>query len=488
MENKIKTIEESMNTKINTISENVDTISREVKRIDSESDGKLRKIMNIISDTYELSKDVTMVLKGRSGGYIGNGDNDSPDQMEEMQKKLLEQMSIIETSISQQVSNVAKLGKETITSLDNINIEMLTIRDECTTRRQSTQQTRSESTFDSYHPSLNSHRDTHSPQQCPTVNITTLQHQMETQLGQIGVTIENEMTIIGSKIEEYMSSCNTNVHNNNKGRSIAPQDLPPIIVNSTQSFAPNNQRKTISPAKRPTNPSDCQHSSTLLTPKTCSELNKSGANCDGVYVIFIGNTKLLRVYCDMSDNGGGWTVILRRGDFGRRRQISFDQTWSGYKDGFGDMESGEFWLGLDNIHQMTATEDYILQVDLESFDGEYVSLVYDRFKIGGETDNYRLHLGHAIQSNTTIAQALLAHNSSMFSTHDKNNNIISDDNCGAKLQGGWWFHNCHNAFLTAPYFAKHKRPHVWQGIQWHSWKHSQHLKAAQMKIRPKHHN
>ncbi|CAG2164549.1 unnamed protein product [Oppiella nova] len=490
LETKIKSIEESMNTKINTISESVDQIAREVKRIDGESDGKLRKIMNIISDTYELSKDTTILLKGRSGGssgYIGNGDNESPDQMEEMQKKLLEQMSILEISITQQVSNVAKIGKETMTSLDNINLEMLTIRDECTSRRQSTQQTRSDS-FNAFHPTLNAHRDGSHTHQCPTVNMTVLKHQMETQLDQISVTIENEMTIMGSKLEEYMSNCNSNTPNNNKARSLPPQDIPPIIVNTSSLLVkPTFTRKTISLAKKPTSAqSGCQHSSPLLAPKSCSELYNSGSTCDGIYVITIANTRPLRVYCDMSDNGGGWTVILRRGDFGRtRHRISFEQSWNGYKGGFGDMDSGEFWLGLDNIYQMTANGNHILQVDLESFDGEYVSIVYDGFRLGGEADNYRLHLGPAIQSNGTIAQALVAHNSSMFSTHDRNNNVIGTDNCAAKLQGGWWFHNCHSALLTAPYYAKHGRPHVWQGIQWHSWKHSQHLKAAIMKIKPK---
>lgn len=34
----------------------------------------------------------------------------------------------------------------------------------------------------------------------------------------------------------------------------------------------------------------------------------------------------------------------------------------------------------------------MLQIDLEAFDGDYVSLIYDNFKIGGEEDNYRLHV------------------------------------------------------------------------------------------------
>jgi len=54
------------------------------------------------------------------------------------------------------------------------------------------------------------------------------------------------------------------------------------------------------------------------------------------------------------------------------------------------MDSGEFWLGLENIHKLTSLEDNILQVDLESFDGDYVSIVYDSFRVGSELENYKL--------------------------------------------------------------------------------------------------
>lgn len=86
---------------------------------------------------------------------------------------------------------------------------------------------------------------------------------------------------------------------------------------------------------------------------------------------------------------------MRRGEFGESnsRRVSFDQGWSDYKNGFGDLE-GEFWLGNEFIHQLTAhaNDDVMLQVDLESFDGDHVSIVFDTFKIEEETNNYRLHV------------------------------------------------------------------------------------------------
>ena len=37
----------------------------------------------------------------------------------------------------------------------------------------------------------------------------------------------------------------------------------------------------------------------------------------------------------MDTDGGGWTVIQRRGDF--NQQSNFFVTWSSYKRGFGDL-------------------------------------------------------------------------------------------------------------------------------------------------------
>ncbi|XP_054158767.1 angiopoietin-related protein 6-like [Oppia nitens] len=504
MELKMDSAETTINNRINHVADNV-------IKVGNDSDAKLRKLMNVVFDTYDLSKDANGLLKGvrsRSGtvggGYIGNGDDgdgEGSDQIDELKKKVLEQMSIMEARIRGDVSGVGQIGKDILGTLDTFNQEMLDIRAECSDKKQANrpqqQQQISDKVFDSIYTDQQQQQQ---QQQCgPTngVNMTAIKHEMDVHLEQIGVRIENEMSIIGSKLEEYVSQCTAATsaagsHPNLKARSILPDNTPPVIVHNASSssgnveFTASSQRKTIRLANRPLGASSCQRSSHLLAPKSCGELYTSGANCDGVYVISVANSRLLRVYCDMSDNGGGWTVILRRGDFGRSRyRISFEQSWTGYRDGFGDRDTGEFWLGLESVHQMTAVGNHQLLVELESFDGDYVSIVYDGFRVGGESDNYRLHLGQSISANTTVGQSLLAHNGSLFSTHDRNNNLISRDNCALKLQAGWWYHNCQSALLTAPYYGRTGRQHVWQGIQWHSWKHSQHLKAAQMKIRPK---
>ena len=90
----------------------------------------------------------------------------------------------------------------------------------------------------------------------------------------------------------------------------------------------------------------------------------------------------------MITDGGGWTVFQRRLD----GSVEFYLDWKSYKNEFGDLK-GEFWLGNDNLHRLTATDDTILRVDLEDFDGNKAYAEYTTFKVADEADKYRLLIG-----------------------------------------------------------------------------------------------
>ncbi|CAG2249275.1 unnamed protein product [Mytilus edulis] len=73
--------------------------------------------------------------------------------------------------------------------------------------------------------------------------------------------------------------------------------------------------------------------------RDCTELKKYN-KLSGVYKITAGNSKALKVYCVMTTDGGGWSIIQRHQD----GNVDFQRTWAEYENGFGNLE-GDYWLG-----------------------------------------------------------------------------------------------------------------------------------------------
>ena len=52
----------------------------------------------------------------------------------------------------------------------------------------------------------------------------------------------------------------------------------------------------------------------------------------------------------LTTNGGGWTMLQRRFD----GSVDFNQNWTICENTFGSL-TGEHWLGLINMHKLTAS-------------------------------------------------------------------------------------------------------------------------------------
>ena len=107
-----------------------------------------------------------------------------------------------------------------------------------------------------------------------------------------------------------------------------------------------------------------------------------------MYTIKPDNLSAFDVFCDQTTAGGGWTVFQKRLD----GSVDFYLNWSDYKVGFGDL-NGEFWLGLDKIHRLTSSNNSMLRVDLEDFEGNTRFAHYNMFGVMNENNMYKLNLG-----------------------------------------------------------------------------------------------
>ncbi|KAI8488224.1 cell surface pattern recognition receptor signaling pathway [Branchiostoma belcheri] len=214
-------------------------------------------------------------------------------------------------------------------------------------------------------------------------------------------------------------------------------------------------------------------------PQTCMDLLNSGHNTSGVYTIYPAGevTSPIRVYCDMDTDGGGWTVFQRRKD----GSVDFFLDWQNYKAGFGDL-GGEFWLGNDNLHRLTAQGGQELRVDLEDFEGNSTFAKYSNFSVEDEGHKYRLTVGGY---SGTAGNGMSYHSSMFFSTKDERNdvygNIIS---CAERFKGAWWYSYCHTANLNGLYHGGAHESYA-DGVNWGYWRGNRYsLKHTEMKIRP----
>ncbi len=129
--------------------------------------------------------------------------------------------------------------------------------------------------------------------------------------------------------------------------------------------------------------------------KSCDELYMSGKRTTAVYTIDPDGEGGFDVRCDMTSTPGrGWIVFQRRLDGSE----NFNRSWSDYKNGFGSL-TGEFWLGLDKIHRISASGQHTLKVDLETFENETAYAFYESFSVGNETRAYKMKFDDYTGSN-----------------------------------------------------------------------------------------
>ncbi|XP_062570760.1 microfibril-associated glycoprotein 4-like [Saccostrea cucullata] len=194
------------------------------------------------------------------------------------------------------------------------------------------------------------------------------------------------------------------------------------------------------------------HSLPGSLPLDCKELYEDGRTTSGVYDIYPHGTitRPVSVYCDMVTMCGGWTAIQKR----VIGSLSFDRDWSAYKNGFGSPEQ-DVWVGNDFIHLLTKENNSALYVSITLQNGTTLYEMYDRFSVSNEAGKYQLFL--AGPATGTLGDSMLDTGSSTadlsgmsFSTPDRDNDRWSGS-CAVRWGGGWWFNNCHDAFLNGPW-------------------------------------
>ncbi|KAK6966146.1 BgMFREP29, partial [Biomphalaria glabrata] len=197
---------------------------------------------------------------------------------------------------------------------------------------------------------------------------------------------------------------------------------------------------------------------TSLLPESCRDVISTK---DRVVVTLASG---LKVMCDTKTDGGGWIIFQRR----INGKVDFYRGWKEYRDGFGDYNIGEFYLGNENIFKLTSTKNYDLRIDLE-FDNKKYYARYTHFDIWGEDDYYKLEI-NGYSGNA--GDSLKYHNDTFFSTYDKD---IMTSNCASHFTGAWWYKDCFFSNLNGYWESNY--------LNWNTLSRNTSVTLTEMKIR-----
>ena len=140
----------------------------------------------------------------------------------------------------------------------------------------------------------------------------------------------------------------------------------------------------------------------------------------------------------------------------------FNRSWAEFKVGFGE-QTGNYWLGNDQLSQLTLTGHYYLRFDLQSLmSGSWYYAQYSTFRVLPESDNYRMSVA-GYSGNASDQFSSSYHNGMMFSTYDRDNDQHSSRNCAASRGGGFWYGSCDMVQINLPRVGG-SQPFSWDNL------------------------
>ena len=130
--------------------------------------------------------------------------------------------------------------------------------------------------------------------------------------------------------------------------------------------------------------------------------------------------------------------------------VGYPGYWETYKTGVDD--SNGFWLGLDEMHQLSKSGRYGVEIVIELAAGSYDFVNWPLFVVGDEASKYELTIASddgqviAYSRNSGTSSYFVYHNKLRFSSSDKDYDDTTSTDCATKStrgdNTGWWYGSC----------------------------------------------
>ncbi|XP_053387921.1 neurogenic locus notch homolog protein 1-like [Mercenaria mercenaria] len=153
---------------------------------------------------------------------------------------------------------------------------------------------------------------------------------------------------------------------------------------------------------------------------------------NGIYGVKLWKSHTyLEVLCDLETADGGWTVFQHRFN----GSVDFYRNHASYTIGFGNL-TGEFWLGLHYISELSSKNKTELRIDVEAADGTKAFEEYTNFRLTDPDYKLQIDKGFGTAGDST---GLYYSVGRRFSTYDHDVDDDSNSNNAQRCKGGWWY-------------------------------------------------
>ena len=119
--------------------------------------------------------------------------------------------------------------------------------------------------------------------------------------------------------------------------------------------------------------------------------------------------------------------------------------------GFGTIQDKNYWIGLEQMHNITGSDLYGLELHLKQSDDQVKVLKWSKFRVMDERDNYKLLVSGFHAGNSGLSDRFSYHDGRYFSTIDRDNDRWSKHCSRESNQGlgsGWWYNSCYHLRLN----------------------------------------